>query len=108
MQPMGGEAMAAIEGAGLPAALVAETAFDPDAVKAALNGYRAADEKRKTRDPEAIADALIDTERREQQARRAARSSRSNPSLDATSLDVGDLVVACRLDHAVRHRACHS
>lgn len=72
--------------------------IDPDAVKSALNGYLAAEEKLARRDPDAIADALIDTERREQQARRAggtaARSSRANPALDATSLDVGDLVMA--------------
>lgn len=65
--------------------------IDPDAVEQALNGYRKAEEKRTTRDPDAIAEALIDTERRRSQAERESRAKRSRNPADT---DVGDLLLA--------------
>ncbi len=66
--------------------------IDPDAVQQALQGYRKAEDKRSTRDLNAIADALIDTERRQQQAH---RPTRSRPvSADSGDVDVGDLLMA--------------
>ena len=64
---------------------------DWSAVEQALNGYRKAEEKRTTRDPDAIAEALIDTERRRSQAERESRAKRSRNPADT---DVGDLLLA--------------
>jgi len=65
--------------------------IDPDAVEQALHGYRKAEEKQSVRDTGAIADALMDTERREQQARRARRNGDAS---DVGAIDVGDLLIA--------------
>lgn len=65
--------------------------IDPDAVEQALNGYRKAEEKRTTRDPDAIAEALIDTERQRSQA---ARQSRDRHVRNPADTDVGDLLLA--------------
>jgi Zn-finger nucleic acid-binding protein len=65
--------------------------IDPEAVQQALKGYHLAEDRRTTRDPRAVADALIENERGRH---RVERQAATRSGTDLGSMDVGDLVMA--------------